>query len=151
MSAESSSGGAAVERILFSIQQAGGRITNPTRQVVDILAGCHDHVTAEVVIAEVHRRTPGVAPSTVYRVIQRLGELDLLEHVHSGNGPAFYHLRDDSHAHLACSTCGAVIDVPVVTFDAVAAAIEAGFGFTIDPRHSAMLGRCLACRAPVHQ
>lgn len=135
-------------RIHDIVRASGGRLTAPTRAIVSILASTDDHLTADDLIAAVERRVPGVAASTVYRVIQRLGEIDVIEHVHSGSGPAFYHLRAHGHAHLVCNTCGAVTDIPDTTVDAFAASVREQFGFTIDAHHSALLGRCAKCSKP---
>jgi Fe2+ or Zn2+ uptake regulation protein len=145
------------ERVLERIQVSGGRSTLPTRLVVTILAETDHHLTADDLINEVERRAPGIAPSTVYRVLQRLDELDVLKHVHSGGGAAFYHLREHAHAHLVCTDCGAITDVsqPVA---AVLRSLEEVtsrmHGFILDAHHSALLGRCLLCSAaalPTHR
>lgn len=135
-------------RVHRQVRESGGRLTAPTRAVVSILAATEDHLTADDLIAEVTRRLPGVAPSTVYRVIQRLGEIEVVEHVHSGSGPAFYHLRAHGHAHLVCNTCGAVIDLADSVVLSFAETVHEQLGFTIDPHHSALLGRCAKCSKP---
>jgi Fur family ferric uptake transcriptional regulator len=132
-------------RIHDVIRQGGGRLTGPTRTVVAVLLDGEHHRTADDVIAEVGRRTPGVAPSTVYRVLQRLDDLGVVEHVHSGTGPTFYHLRDRGHAHLVCNECGRIIDVPDAVFAPLSRAVQRTFGFTVHPHHAALLGRCADC------
>jgi Fur family ferric uptake transcriptional regulator len=127
------------------IRRAGGRLTGPTRSVVSILLAAERHLTAEDLIAEVTGRSRGIAPSTVYRVLQRLDELGILGHVHSGVGAAFYHLRSRPHAHLVCTLCGTVIDVPTAAFEQLSEASRTSYDFTIEPHHSAVLGRCGSC------
>jgi Fur family ferric uptake transcriptional regulator len=136
------------ETVLRRIQDSGGRVTVPTRLVVAILAQTDQHLTADDVIDELERRSPGIAPSTVYRVLQRLDELEMLEHVRSGAGAAFYHLRQHGHAHLMCTECGEVTDLMSDVDDALhrfGAAIRAAHGFSIDPQRAALLGRCRRC------
>lgn len=135
-------------RVHAMVRASGGRLTAPTRAIVSILASTEDHLTADDLIAEVERRVPGVAASTIYRVIQRLGEIDVIEHVHSGNGPAFYHLGAHGHAHLVCNSCGAVIDIPDGLVGSLASTVRDRFGFTLDPHHSALLGLCAKCSQP---
>ena len=127
------------------IRSAGGRLTAPTRVVVSVLVAAERHLTADDLIAEVDRRVHGIAPSTVYRVLQRLEEVAVVGRVHSGVGPAFYHLREHPHAHLVCIRCGTVIDVPDSAFDELSAASRTVCDFTIEPHHSAVLGRCGSC------
>jgi Fur family ferric uptake transcriptional regulator len=127
------------------IRRAGGRLTVPTRTVVAILLDSDRHLTADALIAEVERRTPGIAPSTIYRVLLRLDELDVIEHVHSGSGPTFYHLRERGHAHLVCNGCGAIIDIPDDVFTQLGRTVQSVYGFSLEPRHAALLGRCSEC------
>ena len=101
----------ATEHALRVVRESGGRLTSPTRTVIAVLADRDDHLTAEDLIHEVETRLPNVAPSTVYRVIQRLSELELIEHVHTSVGPPIYHLREHGHAHLVCNGCGTITDI----------------------------------------
>jgi Fur family transcriptional regulator, ferric uptake regulator len=138
-------GGNQAEVIYGKIRSAGGRLTVPTRTVVSILLEGDGHLTADDLIAEVERRTPGIAPSTIYRVLQRLDEIDVIEHVHSGTGPAFYHLRERGHAHLVCNECGTIIDIPDSVLHDVARTVRRTYDFTVEPHHAALLGRCGQC------
>ena len=134
-----------VRRALDTIRESGGRVTGSTRQVISILAESPGHLTAEDLIAQVELRTPGVSPSTIYRVIHRLNQLNVVEHIHSGNGPAFYHLHEQAHAHLLCTECGAITDVPDAIFRSVSKAVRSSYDFVVAPRHSAVLGHCVTC------
>lgn len=144
---------AEVERVLRSVQDAGGRLTTPTRLVVSILSETDQHLTADDLVAELEQRMEGIAMSTVYRVLQRLDDLGLLEHVRSGAGASFYHLRrhglrQHGHGHVVCTSCGEVTDLSAQASDALAElarAIRNEQGFTLDPHHAALLGRCRAC------
>jgi len=136
---------AEVERIHAMVRAAGGRLTTPTRMVISILASSDAHRSADDLIATVGRRVAGVSPSTIYRVIQRLGDLGIIEHVHSGSGPAFYHLRERGHAHLVCNSCGIVIDLPDRVFNGLTKVALDRYGFHVNARHSALLGLCASC------
>jgi Fur family ferric uptake transcriptional regulator len=134
------------QQIYDVIRAAGGRLTVSTRTLVTILLGSDRHLTADDLIAEVNRRAAGIAPSTIYRLLQRLDELGVIEHVHSGTGPTFYHLREHGHVHLVCNQCGAVIDVPDSVFVGLSRDVQRAYDFTIEPHHAALLGRCARCR-----
>lgn len=137
------------DHALRVIREAGGRLTNTTRTVIAVLGEGDEHLTAEDLITEVERRLPSVAPSTVYRVIQRLGELDLIEHIHTNVGPPVYHLRDRGHAHLVCNVCGTIIDISDDHLAALQKTLLKQFGFTLSTHHSALLGHCTNC-TPTH-
>jgi Fe2+ or Zn2+ uptake regulation protein len=133
-------------RIFQRVRATGGRVTAPKRAVVAALAASESHLTAEDLAARAADALPGIAPSTVYRVLANLEGAGVVEHVHNGREPAFYHLRDHGHAHLVCNRCGAIIDVPDELFAHLRAAARRRYGFVVDPHHTALLGRCRACR-----
>ena len=139
------------DAIHATIREAGGRLTVPMRVVVEILLDSDHHPTADDLIAAVNQRVSGISPSTIYRVLSRLDELDIIEHVHSGTGPAFYQLHESSHVHLVCNTCGNIVNVPEAIFEELARSVRAEFQFTIQPRHAALLGQCRNCTAEAGQ
>jgi len=143
-----------VERVMERIQESGGRVTVPTVLVASILAETDRHLTADDVIDELERRQAGIAASTVYRVLQRLAEMGLLEHVRSGAGATFYHLLERPHTHLVCSACGSVLDLDQraeAALRALTAIVRAEHGFELEPHHGALLGSCRGCATSSHQ
>jgi len=133
------------QRIYHSIRDAGGRLTGPTRTLVAILSETDQHLTADDLFAEFDKRTPGVARSTIYRVLQRLNDLHIVEHVHSGAGSTFYHLRHHGHAHLVCNDCGKIIDLADDVFDQLSTTVHMAYRFVVEPHHAALLGLCSDC------
>ncbi|MEZ5220457.1 MAG: Fur family transcriptional regulator [Ilumatobacteraceae bacterium] len=143
-----------VERVMATIQRSGGRITVPTVIVASVLATSGDHLTADQVIAESARRQPGIAASTVYRVLQRLADLGLVEQIRSAAGATFYHLLETPHTHLICAGCGAVSDLrqgSEAALRSLSAHILREHDFELEAHHHALLGRCRACATSSHQ
>ena len=134
-----------LDEILSRLRERGGRVTTARRAIVTELLGRGGHVTAEELTASVQAAHPDVHASTVYRCLETLGDLGIVEHAHLGHGPAVYHLADDAHQHLVCEVCGAVVEVPDATFAELGDTLRRRYGFTIRPNHFAVLGRCRAC------
>ena len=107
-----------------------------------------EHLTAEQIGTRVAEAEPSVHRATVYRTLTSLVEAGVVSHVHLGGSAAVYHLDDErpsaatlhSHAHVQCSTCGRIIDVPHDAFDSVAARLRDELGFRLDTSHAALLG-----------
>ena len=133
------------ERILEQLRADGGRVTTARRALVTALLDADDHVTADDLAATVQAAHPDVHRSTIYRTLDALERLGVVDHVHLGHGRAVYHLADEAHHHLVCEACGYVVEVPERLFDDLAAELQAQYGFTIHPRHFAVIGRCDAC------
>lgn len=132
------------------LRDSGGRVTAARRAVVRaVLDADHHHVTAAAVTAAVREKDPEFQESSVYRTLDRLVELGVLDHVHVGHGAAVYHLADEAHRHhhLVCDRCGTVIEVSPTLLDGVARRVARDHGFALDAGHFALSGICASCRA----
>lgn len=136
---------ARLERILGLFRSRGGRVTTPRRAIIAALLDAPGHVTADELTATVQAAHPDVHTSTIYRCLASLEDLGVVDHVHLGHGRAVYHLADESHQHLVCESCGAVVEVPDAVLGTLAKKLRSQFGFELKPRHFAMAGRCAAC------
>jgi Fe2+ or Zn2+ uptake regulation protein len=134
-----------VEDAVEVVRQHGGRVTASRRLLLRALFASQGHRSAEELAAEVQSEAPDVHLSTVYRNLEELERIGLVVHSHFGHGPATYHLATAVHGHFVCEECGTLIEVPSTLFDDLAAKARTHFGFTIDPHHFAMLGRCADC------
>lgn len=142
---------AALDSVLDLLRAQGHRVTTSRRILIQSLIEAGGHRTAEELAAEVHGRAPDVHLSTIYRNLEELERLGVIEHAHLGHGAATYHLAAVSHGHLACSKCGVTIEVPNEIFQSLRRDAKAKYGFAIDPLHFAMLGLCASCAAGPRQ
>lgn len=136
---------ATVDDVLALVRARGGRATPSRRVLLEVLFEADDHLSAEELAAAVQSRAPEVHLSTVYRNLEDLQRLGVVAHTHLGHGPASYQLASSAHAHFICEECGRMIEAPDELFRGLARTAKARLGFTIDPRHFAILGRCAAC------
>jgi Fe2+ or Zn2+ uptake regulation protein len=133
------------DRLVAMIREQGERVTTARRALITALVQARGHVTAEDLAALVQKEQPDVHLSTIYRSLDALERMGVVDHVHLGHGRAVYHLADEPHQHLVCEVCGTVIEVPDATFAELAATLRRRYGFTIRPNHFAVLGRCRVC------
>lgn len=131
--------------VLAALRAQGGRVTTPRRAILQALIDSPHHATAEQLTATVQKRLPDVHESTVYRFLEDLEQLGVIDHVHLGHGPAVYHFSDDAHHHLVCEACDAVVEVPTRMFDTLRKRLRTEFDFELRPRHFAVPGLCGSC------
>lgn len=136
-----------LEHVLGLLRQRGGRVTTARRAIVAALLSSSGHVTADDITVTVQQAHPDVHATTIYRCLDALQELDVVDHVHLGHGRAVYHLADERHQHLVCDRCGVVVEVPDEQFASLRDDLRRHYGFNIRPNHFAVLGRCRACAA----
>ena len=132
--------------ILDRFSAAGGRRTASRQAIVEAVVGAGSHVTAEEIANAVQARFPSVNLSTVYRTLEALEELRVVDHVHLGHGRAVYHLTDETHQHLFCERCERVQEVPIANLRPLFTLLEREYGFELDRRHFAIVGRCRSCQ-----
>ncbi len=137
--------GSTTNEALSAIRASGGRVTETKRSVIEILASTDQHLSAEAVTHILHEQAPSVAPSTVYRILEELVRLQVIEHSHAGRGPVTYHLAGHDHGHLVCQSCGAIIEAEPELFQTLTTLSEQRHGFIVDAHHFAVLGTCAEC------
>ena len=135
-----------VEDVLTLVREHGGRVTTTRRLLLEALFEGPGHRTAEELAEQVQADAPDVALSTVYRNLDELEKLGVVVHSHLGHGPATYHLAEGAHCHFVCQECGTAVEAPDELFRSLAEAARVRYGFELDIRHFAILGRCAACR-----
>ena len=134
-----------LEDILDRLRASGGRITSARRALVGALLDADGHPTAEDLAAAVQAVQPDVHQTTIYRILDDLERLGVVEHTHLGHGPAVYHLSESAHPHVVCERCGNVVAVDRRAFEDLARQLRADHGFVIRPGHFAVTGRCRDC------
>ena len=127
------------------LRARGYRLT-PQRQLVLEAVGELGHATPEDIVAAVRRTATAVNISTVYRTLELLEELGLVQHTHLAHGSPTYSVpSDDDHVHLVCRSCGSIDEVESSIVEDVVRRLSADRGFAVDVGHFAIFGRCTGC------
>lgn len=127
------------------LRARGYRLT-PQRQLVLEAVGKLGHATPEDIATAVRRTAQAVNISTVYRTLELLEELGLVQHTHLGHGAPTYSIASESdHVHLVCRDCGTVDEAPPELVSPVVEQLAATRGFQVDLGHFAVFGRCREC------
>jgi Fur family ferric uptake transcriptional regulator len=127
------------------LRARGYRLT-PQRQLVLEAVGELGHATPEDIATAVRRTASGLNISTVYRTLELLEELGLVQHTHLGHGAPTYSVStDDDHVHLVCRHCGAVQECAAEVLGEAVRRLADERGFALDVGHVALFGRCATC------
>ena len=138
----------AVETAAGLLRARGERMTAPRRAVLSVLAGDPGHLSADQVVSAVAAYDPGVHRASVYRALEALSQLGVVQHVHLGHGTTTYALAAGRpHLHGHCQRWGTLVDLPGDLLDDVGARLAAESGFALDPAHVALSGVCRDCAA----
>jgi Fur family peroxide stress response transcriptional regulator len=102
---------AAMERFERVCRERALPFTIQRRVVFETLLDSSDHPTADDVHRRARSRIPGIAQTTVYRVLETLVQLGLARRVHHPDSVLRYEGNVSRHDHLRCTECQRVIDV----------------------------------------
>ncbi len=91
---------------------AGGlRITNQRALILEIIRQGKGHLDADEIYHRARIKQPRLSLSTVYRTLQRLKQLNLVEELHFDEEHHHYEVKPSGeHHHLICISCGRVIE-----------------------------------------
>jgi Fur family ferric uptake transcriptional regulator len=135
-----------IDDVLAMLRARGGRVTSARRLLLGALFSSRHHRSAEDLAAEVQAEAPDVHLSTIYRNLEELERLGVIDRTPLGRGPAAYHLASAGHGHFVCDRCGSMTEVPGEIFRELTGAASRRYGFVIDPHRFAVVGRCRACQ-----
>jgi len=93
----------------------GYRITLAREVILDVLSKSIEHLSAEDIYMKVHFEHPGIGLTTVYRTLEVLSDLGMVDKFDFGDGRIRYELAEGPkgqhhHHHLVCTSCNRVID-----------------------------------------
>jgi Fur family ferric uptake transcriptional regulator len=126
----------------------GLRWTPQRRTLIDVLREHQGHVTATEIIARCRELDPTTTPSTVYRTLDMLEDLELVRHGHGPGGREEYHvLPDQVHGHVYCIGCGSTSEIGAATATAIVKALDGELGFAVDLSHVTISGHCSGCQS----
>lgn len=137
------------EKWLDCLQRNGYRITNPRRVVVEIMAESDHALTPLNVYERGHQRYPKLGLVTVYRTLEKLEELNLIQRVHQPSGCQAFITAFEGHQHLlVCSVCGRVefFEGDEEGIGVLIQEISRRSGYKIDEHWLQLFGECSNCQ-----
>jgi Fur family transcriptional regulator, ferric uptake regulator len=132
------------ERALSALSEAGFRSGGGRRQVVELLAEERCALTA----LEIDRRLPGVGRATVYRALEQLEGLGLIQRVDVRGDAAGFERVDPSghhHHHIVCEHCGRVVAFQDEGLEQAIHALAKRPDFNVSSHEVTLRGECASC------
>lgn len=145
----------AVDRDAFKqlLRDKGLKVTKQRLMVLEAIASCpEEHLTAEEIFELVKVDCPEIGLATVYRTIQLLNELRLIDRINFDDGFVRYEMgsapnqrQKHHHHHLICMKCGKVISFRDDLLEELEEKITATTGFTVVNHEVKLYGCCAEC------
>jgi Fur family ferric uptake transcriptional regulator len=133
--------------LVQSLRQSGHRLTPQRESVLAVIAESDRHLTAEEILARVRERYPYLNKSAVYRSLELLTQLSLINQTDLGHGRVEYELhRHPHHHHLVCRHCKHIQQIEHSVLHTLQKKLANEFGFHADLDHFAIFGTCRKCQ-----
>ncbi len=131
---------------LERLQANGYRLTAPRQAVVEIIASSQHVLSPLDVYARARLRYPRIGLVTVYRTVDKLEELGLIQRVHQPSGCHAFVAAAPGHQHLIiCQGCGRVEFFSGDRMDHLMKTVGKDSGFHIQDHWLQLFGVCADC------
>ncbi len=132
---------------LDRLQNNGYRLTAPRRAVVEIIAGSQHVLSPFDVFERARQRYPSLGLVTVYRTVEKLEELGLIQRVHQPSGCHSFVSASNGHQHLLiCEACGRVEFFSGDRMDALMSTVGRESGYQVHDHWLQLFGVCTECQ-----
>ncbi|GGI39910.1 Fur family transcriptional regulator [Mammaliicoccus stepanovicii] len=140
-----------IQRVKEQLHKASYKLTPQREATVRVLLENEsDHLSAEDVYLKVKDKAPEIGLATVYRTLELLAELKVVDKINFGDGVARFDLRKEGakhfHHHMVCMECGTVDEIEEDLLDDVEKRVEREFNFKILDHRLTFHGICHRCR-----
>ena len=140
---------ASVDQTLHLLQERGYRLTNPRRVIVDTVFSFEQAFSAEDIVRQVDLADPSVGRATVFRTLDVLAQLGVLDRLHGPDGCHSYVLgmgEGTHYHHLVCSSCGTVVPFEGCNVEEMLADLQRSTRFEISNHMLEVFGLCENCQ-----
>jgi len=135
--------------LLEDLGAKGVRLTAQRRVLAEIIQQAQEHLDAASLLALARQREPSIDRATVYRTIELLKKLRLIDELdlmHLKGEKHYYEVKTRrEHVHLACFQCGRIEEFSSSLFEQLKAEIASRTGFEARVTRLELGGRCRAC------
>jgi Fe2+ or Zn2+ uptake regulation protein len=135
------------DRLLAGLAGAGRSDTRSRRAVVRALCAAPDRATPAELLDRGRAIHPGLSPVTVYRTLELLRSLGLVERLHHPDGCSSFVPATAAHGHhVTCERCRRTVEFEGCAIGALARSARAQTGFTVRGHWLELTGLCPDCR-----
>lgn len=137
------------QKWLFELQENGYRITRARSAVVETVVTSDHALTPLDVYTIAREKYRALGLVTVYRTLEKLEELHLIQRVHQKTGCQAFVPCGQGHQHLLlCQECGQAVIFDGDNLESLIHKIAGKTGYEITDHWLQLFGRCQNCRLP---
>jgi Fur family ferric uptake transcriptional regulator len=130
------------------LKDRGLKSTGQRDDIAHVFFTLGQHVSAELLYAEVKKVNPHVGYATIYRTLRLLKECELVTERHFDDGQARYEVVSDKHHdHFICERCGKIIEFENEGLERLQETVARELKVTLTRHKMELYGICAECLA----
>jgi Fur family ferric uptake transcriptional regulator len=140
-----------IERSEAALSGAGHRRGGARRSLLELLDAQHCALTAVEIEDALRARERRVSRASVYRILEQLAGLGLVQRVETGQAMVRYERagvgEEHHHHHLVCDACGAVMPFSDEELEQAISSLSSRVPLTVSEHEIVLRGECEDCAA----
>jgi Fur family transcriptional regulator, ferric uptake regulator len=134
--------------IIAALEDAGYRLTGPRRALAElIVARGSSTFTAADLVADVRAQRLGIGRATVFRAIDLLVSIGVVERIDLQSGEhAYVSCVATHHHHVICSRCARATEIGDLGLGAIAREVARRTGYRVGEHRLELFGLCPDCQ-----
>lgn len=131
--------------VIEALRKKGYKATPQRIAICRIVLNSREHPSAQQVSDEVKRIHPTVSLATVYKTLEVLRDLDLVQELNFPKGQARFDSYMNPHINLICLECGKITDLDDITSKDITKRVAAATKFKPNAQRIDVYGICKKC------
>lgn len=135
-----------VDKIILDLKHQGHKITEVRMELVKILLSSDTPLSINDLIDKLKAKELKPNKTTVYREVEFLKELEVIQEVDFGEGKKRYEISNTHHHHVVCINCKTIKDISLEDVDSLNRKIAQKTGFKSVGHSLEFFGLCSKCQ-----
>lgn len=132
------------------LHQHGYKMTPQREEIIRVLLHTRDHLSVEDIYSILKRQNLNIGLATVYRTMDILYDIKVVDKVSFGDHIVRYEWRKESlnraHHHLFCTECGKIIELDDDLLSMLDRVIRDKYEFYLEDHPLSLYGVCADCK-----
>ncbi len=129
------------------LREKGFKVTPQRLAIYNVLSNTTEHPSAEMIFSKLQEFYPTMSLATVYKTIEILKEIELVQILNVGEESFRYDANTDTHPHVRCLVCNRVDDIYGVDESAYVKQISEKTAYRLSGQQFYFYGVCPECQS----
>lgn len=135
------------KKITALLREKGFKVTPQRLAIYKVLANTKIHPSAEMIFNELQPHYPTMSLATVYKTVEILREIGLLQVLNAGEDSFRYDADTTMHPHVRCLQCGRVDDLHQIDSSEFVSEVASKTPYQLTGQQFYFYGICPDCQA----